>query len=106
MGKELLMLEQDEIVGFSYSFCSCLLGKLKQLQKEDRIFEKDSSYVELGRANLRKVAHIIILFLRKQLNYKLVESLPSSTKEEVDEIINLIEEFLAIFKMDEHHSSD
>ena len=88
MARPELILKQDVITGFSYSFSSALLEKLKDLRTGDRIFKAKECFSD--------IADVVINHLTEQLGIPTPTFGPSST--EVDKFISLVEEFLAIFK--------
>lgn len=73
-----LLLQQDVISGFSYSFAKALLEKLKALKTEDRLEEK--------------IARSVIIYLEIQMGQSL---------RKVDDLIAVTEEFLSIFEKKE-----
>jgi hypothetical protein len=92
-------LEQDVITGFSYSFTKALLGKLKQLKKEGRIFrdfegkeESDSMY------SLTQIADSVLKHIDAQLGESSIYGGScAATPDKVQQMIQTTEEFLAIF---------
>ncbi len=94
--KQVLVLEQDVISGFSYSFSYHLLNKIKSLKKEDRIFKKgweaavkNSDYS----SDLTEIFSTVAFQLGTQLGLCFTRS-----PEGIEEFISCSEEFLAIFR--------
>ncbi|MDO8510377.1 MAG: hypothetical protein Q7S15_02010 [bacterium] len=88
-----LRLEQDVINGFSYSFSRALLGKLKQLNREGRVFtRKVSDALAIGPVS--EIADPVIQYLREQMR----KSPEAVSQSDVDNLIETTEEFLAAFE--------
>jgi len=95
-------LKKDVINGFSYSFTNSLLKKLKKLKEEDRIFvdgwKKAIEDERVSNINKTKIADLVIAYLVEQL---LGADLPDIRKShypsDIDNLIEVCEEFLSIF---------
>jgi len=93
-----LLLKDDVIVGFSYSFSKALLEKLKALKKEDRIFEEEWKEAQnQDSSHLTEIARCVMEHLETQLNCDISGFNP----DKVDCLISFAEEFLAIFEKKE-----
>lgn len=82
-----LKLQQDVITGFSFSFSSALLQKLKELRDENRVFEKDS-------ARMTEIANVVMYHLDNQIPTGI--SCPQDMAE-INNVISICEEFLLVF---------
>lgn len=91
-----LTLEQDQITGFSYSFCTALLKKLKKLIEENRVFVdgNDACTDRNYNHNKTKIAGIVVSYLHEYVDSERCQygSLP-----EILELVAHTEEFLACF---------
>lgn len=97
MGLELkLSLEQDQITGFSYSFCVALLKKLKTLIEEDRVFVdgNESSMNTNYNYSKTKIAGIVVYYLGEQISS---ERSSFGSFPEIEALVNQTDEFLACF---------
>ncbi|HTW96592.1 MAG TPA: hypothetical protein VMD74_02960 [Candidatus Methylomirabilis sp.] len=100
-----LVLKNDVITGFSYSFSSALLRKLKEMNEKDQIFKKGlKNALNDAKKNIQSyltdMAIIVAVHLHQQISVS-SDILDLSTKnfpEEVNQFISFVEEFLAIFQ--------
>jgi hypothetical protein len=92
-----LRLRQDIINGFSYSFTSSLLEKIKQLLAENRIFVDGNEKCKVDNNDFHKltpIAEITLNYLKEQLpcDHPELSNVPR-----IEKCIALGEEFLQIF---------
>lgn len=103
-----LVLRQDVIVGFSYSFCSNLLKKLEELLKTDNVFNcgvKEAEKMEsrgsgyLQYSETTSIARTVLLYLLEQVKYEEIAHLGGDrvAPSEVKRLIEHSKEFLKIF---------
>jgi hypothetical protein len=88
-----LSLKQDVITGFSFSFTKALLDKLKKLMKEERLFEQHEGYFK---KELTDIGMTVCRYLCDQLQNRCNPE--DQTPENITELINTADEFLATFK--------
>ena len=96
-----LLLEDDVINGFSYSFTKTLLEKLKKLLEEGKAW--DNQLITLldepaKQVKLTPVATCVIVYLSKQLNNTPLSPEGYSTPLDMEMLKRTTEEFLAIFE--------
>lgn len=96
--KQKLVLSDDIITGFSYSFTSALLAKIKELEKENRIFEQGLEEAKKNESNnlgspLTLIAESTLCYLNEQIRCN--EEI--GTPKDLAILIRCTEEFLAIF---------
>ncbi len=90
-----LLLREDVITGFSFSFTSALLKKLKELEKENRIFVA-SDMPDNCKHALIPIAFSIMHYLVEQTMYESGVT-QNIEKKYPKDLIAHVEEFLAIF---------
>jgi len=90
-----LLLRQDSITGFSYSFSKALLEKLKKLKEGKRLFLKGKE--------LTPIAFAISEHLSNQISPSdpIIGVSDPVNPSEVDELISLAEEFLKTFEVEQ-----
>ncbi len=97
MSEQKSKLKLDGITGFSFSFTSALLEKLKQLKKEDRIFETGEEKAKKSyHKSLTFIAHTVIEYLSEQL--KVSPMSPNTHTDYIETLFALAEEFLLAFR--------
>ena len=100
-----LLLKNDVINGFSYSFTKYLLNKLEKLSEEDRIFEDSKDEIERAKHNsvsrLTLIAESVATCLSRQLKLSEDTYYGYSQSKKITELINTAEEFLTIFEKKE-----
>lgn len=98
--QEMRQMQQLVMSDFCYDFCKKLLGKLKTLKMEDRVFEEGNRVaLEKEKENygttFTPIAYSVVMSLGEQINYSTGETFSPSN---LDEFIKTAEEFLAIFE--------
>jgi uncharacterized protein YfkK (UPF0435 family) len=99
-----LVLKDDVIKGFSYSFSAALLKKLKEMKEKDQIFEKGIKealeFADKSESGLTDMAYMVTDHLHNQISSHsgMPNTGTSMYPKEVDRLIALAEEFLAIFQ--------
>ncbi|MBX4210387.1 hypothetical protein KW783_00245 [Candidatus Parcubacteria bacterium] len=88
-----MLLEQDVITGFSYSFTKCLLQAFKRLHDEKRVFLPGATGTH---KRLTDIAQSVMRHLSDQLSFGRYDS-GSSNDDEIRRLIMTAEEFLSIF---------
>lgn len=92
-----LMLEQDVINGFSYSFTKALLEKLLILKASNRIFKEELPGEKSSVDYITDIAHSVISYLISQVETTFSVSCTMSL-DEINDLIKTTQEFLAIFE--------
>jgi hypothetical protein len=94
-----LLIPGDEIMdNFCYAYCKRLVGKLKELIREDRAFVNGNDEAKKNKdmnSNLTGIAHMIVATLVEQTNAYAGDENPAG----IDKLISDVEEFLAIFEV-------
>jgi TusA-related sulfurtransferase len=94
-----LVLQQDVIDGFSYSFTKALLNKLLELNESGKIFEVESTRPDSAH-NITDIAHSVISHLLSQIEID-ISVCSMMSMNEIGCIIETAKEFLAIFEKEE-----
>ncbi|KKP67951.1 MAG: hypothetical protein UR66_C0009G0041 [Candidatus Moranbacteria bacterium GW2011_GWE1_35_17] len=95
-----ICIPDTAIDGFCYPFMKALLEKLKELEKKDRIFEEGldkALSMGISSSRLTSIAQSVLDKICEQLGRNSVG--PSATPTKITDIIDLSEEFLAIFEI-------
>ncbi|MBI5306678.1 hypothetical protein HZB04_03805 [Candidatus Wolfebacteria bacterium] len=87
-----LVLKNDVINGFSYSFSKTILEKLKEVVRDDRMFKNTYSS-----RRLTDIANTLVSHLYQQLCFY-SSSFNVNDEKTIKELIAVAEEFLAIFE--------
>lgn len=87
------------ISDFCYPFLKALLDKLKELEKEDRIFEDGVKIASSARCScdLTNLAKVITNKIMSQIDLYLISEM--ATPLEIKGLIDLTEEFLTTFEV-------
>lgn len=92
-----LVIPSDQVMDyFCYAHCKALLGKLKTLVKEDRVFvggEVEARKSSNMNTTTTAIAQAVLSALHEQINFSGGDNPP-----DVDRLIKTTEEFLAIFE--------
>jgi len=91
------MLDQDVRNGFSYSFTKALLKKLLQLKASNRIFKEGLPAEKSSVDYITDIAHSVISHLTSQVGTTFSVSYTMSP-DKIDDLIEITQEFLAIFE--------
>lgn len=87
---------------FCYPFAKALLLKLKDLERKDRIFEEGIKHAiskeEKYGSSLTEIAYTVIEKMCMQ--FELAQMGTSATPLQIKKVIDLAEEFLAIFEIE------
>ncbi len=103
MKQKVLIIQADvPMNGFCYDFSKALFEKLKKLQKEDRIFEEGLKQAKYDSdikimAKLTDIAGTVLKQLNEQILF--VDTVGERRYPQmIDDIMEVVEEFLAIFE--------
>lgn len=99
--KHKICIPDSVMNNFCYPFAKALLLKLKDLEREDRIFEEGIAEIvskeERYASSLTEIAYTVIE--KMCLQFELANVGTSATPLQIKKVIDLAEEFLAIFEV-------